>query len=167
MQGRLSCLAAARAGRRKHCALRRVSPDPKQLSNVMLIGSNASIAFQHAHGHDRLPVHSRLPSLTSEVSRRDPSHKAKHVPSQPPASLLYIEALCCRAAPMIEALSMGLDAVQNVSGAIRRAQTEGVGGKRAGSSDTKEPAEVGFVAGWCSLACCQGCANAVRYLAGP
>ena len=43
---------------------------------------------------------------------------------------------------MIEALSMGLDAVQNVSGAIRRAQTEGVGGKRTERSGEKEPAEV-------------------------
>eukprot|EP00891_Asterochloris_glomerata_P003931 jgi/Astpho2/3931/Aster-x1187 len=51
------------------------------------------------------------------------------------------KALRSEKAPMIEALSMGLDAVQNVSGAIKRAQTEGVGGKRTESSSEEEPAE--------------------------
>ena len=67
---------------------------------------------------------------------------------------------------MIEALSMGLDAVQNVSGAIKRAQTEGVGGKRTESSSEEEPAEVGFASGWCLLVYCQGSQHAVRYLVG-
>ena len=68
---------------------------------------------------------------------------------------------------MIDALSMGLDAVQNVSGAIKRAQTEGVGGMRTGSSGKQEPVEVGFTPYWCLFAHYQGCQHAVRCLAGP